>query len=152
MMDIENILKILPHRYPILLVDRITKMEHFKSIEGYKNITINEQIFLGHFPNKVIYPGVLIIEGMAQISVILAFSSTYGEKVKEMDDKIVYFMGIDKAKFRSLVVPGDRLEYKVDVLKHKNTVWVLAVNAFVDGKLVAEAELKAMLGNKNDGK
>lgn len=152
MIDIDRILKILPHRYPILLVDRVTSLEPFKYIEGYKNITINEQVFLGHFPSKAIYPGVMIIEGLAQAGGILAFCSGYGDKVEEVEDKIVYFMSIDRAKFRAMVLPGDRLDYKLEVIKYKGKVWVLDAKAFVDGKLVAEAELKAMLGDKDDKK
>ncbi|RDU58037.1 3-hydroxyacyl-ACP dehydratase FabZ [Helicobacter sp. MIT 99-5507] len=152
MIDIDRILKILPHRYPILLVDKVTSLKPFESVEAYKNITINEPIFLGHFPSKAIYPGVMIIEGMAQAGGILAFSSGYGDKVDEVDNKLVYFMSIDRAKFRSMVRPGDRLEYKLEVLKHKGKVWVLDAKAFVDGKLVAEAELKAMLGDNDDNK
>ncbi|RDU65054.1 3-hydroxyacyl-ACP dehydratase FabZ [Helicobacter sp. MIT 14-3879] len=147
MIDIEEISKILPHRYPILLVDRITSLELNKSVEGYKNITINEQIFLGHFPTKPIYPGVMIIEGMAQTGGILAYKSSFGEDATNMDNKLVYFMSIDKAKFRSMVKPGDKLVYKLEVLKHKGKVWVLQGKSFVDDKLVAEAELKAMLGD-----
>lgn len=152
MIDTDRILKILPHRYPILLVDRVTSLEPFKYIEGYKNITINEQVFLGHFPSKAIYPGVMIIEGLAQAGGILAFCSGYGDKVEEVEDKIVYFMSIDRAKFRAMVLPGDRLDYKLEVIKYKGKVWVLDAKAFVDGKLVAEAELKAMLGDKDDKK
>lgn len=152
MIDIDRILKILPHRYPILLVDRVTSLEPFKCIEGYKNITINEQVFLGHFPSKAIYPGVMIIEGLAQAGGILAFCSGYGDKVEEVEDKIVYFMSIDRAKFRAMVLPGDRLDYKLEVIKYKGKVWVLDAKAFVDGKLVAEAELKAMLGDKDNKK
>ncbi|MDE6885776.1 MAG: 3-hydroxyacyl-ACP dehydratase FabZ [Helicobacteraceae bacterium] len=144
--NIEEIVKILPHRYPILLVDRITSLELNKSVEGYKNITINEQVFLGHFPAKPIYPGVMIIEGMAQTGGILAYKSAFGEDSTN-ENKLVYFMSIDRAKFRSMVTPGDKLVYKLEVLKHKGKVWVLDGKAFVDDKLVAEAELKAMLGD-----
>ena len=151
MIDIDKILKILPHRYPILLVDKITSLKPFEFVGGYKNITINEPIFLGHFPSKAIYPGVMIIEGMAQAGGILAFYSAYGDEV-EAENKLVYFMSIDRAKFRSMVRPGDRLEYKLEVLKYKGKVWVLDAKAFVDGKLVAEAELKAMLGDNDDNK
>lgn len=151
MIEIDEILKILPHRYPILLVDRIVSMEPFKNISGYKNITINEAVFLGHFPSKPIYPGVMIIEGMAQIGAYLAFTSTLGNS-ENLGDKLVYFMSIDRAKFRSMVKPGDRLDYKIEVLKQKGKVWVIDAKAFVDEKLVAEAELKAMLGENGDGK
>ena len=147
-MDINAIKKILPHRYPLLLVDRITKLEKDTLIEGYKNITANEQVFLGHFPSKPIYPGVMIIEGMAQAGGLLAFCSMFGD-VKAAENKIVYFMTIDGVKFRSPVVPGDRLEYRLSVLKHKGAVWSLRGEAFVDGKLVCEAELKAMVADND---
>lgn len=152
MIDIDKILKILPHRYPILLVDRVTSLKPFEVIDAYKNITINEPIFLGHFPSKAIYPGVMIIEGMAQAGGILAFYSAYGDDVDKVDNKLVYFMSIDRAKFRSMVRPGDKLEYKLEVVKYKGKVWVLDAKAFVDGKLVAEAELKAMLGDNDNAK
>ncbi len=148
MIDIDKIIKILPHRYPILLVDRVTLLKD-DIVEAYKNITINEPIFLGHFPSKAIYPGVMIIEGMAQAGGVLAFYNTYGDKVDEANDKLVYFMSIDRAKFRSMVRPGDRLDYRLEVLKNKGKIWVLDAKAFVDGKLVAEAELKAMLADNN---
>ena len=150
MIDIDKILKILPHRYPILLVDKITLLKPNEFVEGYKNITINEPIFLGHFPSKAIYPGVMIIEGMAQAGGILAYYSAYGDEVDRMDNKLVYFMSIDRAKFRYMVRPGDRLDYRLEVLKHKGKIWVLDAKAFVDGKLVAEAELKAMLADNDD--
>lgn len=149
-MDINKILKILPHRYPILLLDRVTILEPYKYIEGYKNITINEEVFLGHFPNKPIYPGVLMIEGMAQAGVVLAFKSTWGDDEDVFANKIVYFTGINRAKFKSMVTPGDKLCYRLEVTKHKGKFWVLDAKAFVDDKLVAEAELRAMLGDKEE--
>ena len=148
MFDVNRIKEILPHRYPFLLVDRVTNININSDIEAYKNITINEQLFEGHFPSQPIYPGVMIIEGMAQAGGILAFLSMYGEDSKNNGDKIVYFMSIDKAKFRVPVLPGDRLEYKLKVQKAKVKIWVLDAQAFVDGKLVAEAELKAMMAEK----
>ncbi|PAF47759.1 3-hydroxyacyl-[acyl-carrier-protein] dehydratase FabZ [Helicobacter sp. 12S02634-8] len=148
MMDINKIKKILPHRYPMLLVDKIIDIEPNISIRAYKNITINEEVFLGHFPKQPIYPGVMIVEGMAQAGGILAFVSTWGDDVAMAEDKIVYFMTIDKVKFRIPVVPGDRLEYQLKVLKHKGAVWQLEGKAFVDGKMVAEAELKAMVADR----
>ncbi|RAX56742.1 3-hydroxyacyl-[acyl-carrier-protein] dehydratase FabZ [Helicobacter monodelphidis] len=142
--DIKRVREILPHRFPMLLVDRVVSMELNQQIEAYKNITINEEVFCGHFPSKPIYPGVFIIEGLAQAGGILAFSSMFGEEVTS-EGKIVYFMSIDKAKFRHPVFPGDCLEYKLSVLKHKGNIWVLEGRAYVDEKLVAEAELKAMI-------
>ncbi|PAF44794.1 3-hydroxyacyl-ACP dehydratase FabZ [Helicobacter sp. 11S02596-1] len=145
MMDINKIRKILPHRYPMLLVDKVIAVEPNKTITAYKNITINEEVFLGHFPKQPIYPGVMIVEGMAQAGGLLAFVSTWGDDIAAAEDKIVYFMTIDKVKFRIPVVPGDRLEYQLSVIKHKGTVWQLEAKAFVAEKLVAEAELKAMV-------
>ena len=148
MIDVVEIQKILPHRYPFLLIDRVVELEPSKFITGYKNITIAEQVFQGHFPGHPIYPGVMIIEGMAQAGGILAFKSMGEEEQANTEDKVVYFMSIDGAKFRSPVRPGDRLEYRLEVLKHKGNIWVLAGKAFVDDKLVAEAELKAMIVDK----
>ncbi|MGX3010322.1 3-hydroxyacyl-ACP dehydratase FabZ [Helicobacter sp. 23-1044] len=145
--DIQEIMQILPHRYPILLVDKITHLELGRCIEGYKNITFNEPIFAGHFPTSPIYPGVYIIEGMAQTGGILAFKSAFGEDSVNDGSRLVYFMSIDRAKFRSMVKPGDKLVYKVEVLKNKGKVWVIDGKAFVDDKLVAEAELKAMIAD-----
>lgn len=152
MINIEEILKIMPHRYPILLVDRITKLELEKYVEGYKNITINEPVFMGHFPTKPIYPGVYIIEGMAQAGGVLAFKSSFGIDSINDSNKLVYFMSIDRAKFRSMVKPGDKLVYKLEVLKHKGKIWVIDGKAFVDDKLVAEAELKAMIADEEEQK
>ncbi|MGE4397894.1 MAG: 3-hydroxyacyl-ACP dehydratase FabZ [Campylobacterales bacterium] len=146
MLDINEISKILPHKYPFLLVDRVTALTGGESIEAYKNISISDQVFQGHFPGHPIYPGVLIIEGMAQAGGVLAFKSVADES--EFANKVVYFMSIDKAKFRNPVLPGDKLEYKLTVLKHKGNIWVLDGKAYVDDKLVAEAELKAMIVDK----
>jgi 3-hydroxyacyl-[acyl-carrier-protein] dehydratase len=143
--DVTAISKILPHRYPFLLVDRVIELKANESILAFKNISISEPVFQGHFPDHPIYPGVMIIEGMAQAGGILAFES---QSESENDDKIVYFMSIDKAKFRVPVVPGDRLEYRVKVTRKRGAVWQFAAEAFVDDKLVAEAELKAMVTDK----
>ena len=115
-------------------------------IEAYKNITINENVFNGHFPNHPIYPGVMIIEGMAQAGGILGFKSL--DDGVSYENKVVYFMSIDKAKFRQPVTPGDKLIYKLNLVKAKGTILVLNGKAFVDDKLVAEAELKAMVVDK----
>jgi len=148
LIDVVEIQKILPHRFPFLLVDRITALTPGESIEGFKNITIGEQIFQGHFPGHPIYPGVMIIEGMAQAGGVLAFKSMDEEKQEDTKEKVVYFMSIDNAKFRSPVKPGDQLVYKLNVLKHRGNIWVLDAKAYVDDKLVAEAELKAMIVDK----
>lgn len=148
MIDVAEIQKILPHRFPFLLLDRVTELVPQVSIEGYKNVTIGEQIFQGHFPDHPIYPGVMIIEGMAQAGGVLAFKSMDAEGQENTKEKVVYFMSIDNAKFRSPVKPGDKLVYKLTVLKHRGNIWVLDGKAYVDDKLVAEAELKAMIVDK----
>lgn len=150
--DVQKIREILPHRYPLLLVDRIISMSPNEKIEAYKNITINEEVFNGHFPTQPIYPGVYIIEGMAQAGGVLAFVSMFGEEAQNTGDKIVYFMSIDKAKFRNPVTPGDKLVYKLEVVKHKGGIWVLQGYAYVEDKLVAEAELKAMVVDNTEKK
>jgi 3-hydroxyacyl-[acyl-carrier-protein] dehydratase len=147
MMDVVEIQKILPHRYPFLLIDRVTQIDDNQKLVGFKNVTIGEQVFQGHFPGHPIYPGVMILEGMAQAGGILAFKSMNMTEA-EAAEKVVYFMSIDKAKFRSPVRPGDRLEYEISVIKNKGAIWVLQGKAFVDGNLVSEAELKAMVVDK----
>ncbi len=147
MLDIIEIQEILPHRYPLLLVDRITDMEKAKSIVGYKNISISEPAFQGHFPGHPIYPGVMILEGMAQAGGILALKSN-DLTAEELKNKVIYFMSIDKAKFRTPVRPGDKLEYRIEIKKLRGNLIVLGGKAFVDDALVAEAELKAMIVDK----
>lgn len=147
MMDVVEIQKILPHRYPLLLIDRVTEVVNHEKLLGYKNVSIGEQVFEGHFPGHPIYPGVMILEGMAQAGGILAFKSMDMTE-EEAAQKVVYFMSIDKAKFRAPVRPGDRLEYEILVIKNKGAIWVLQGKAYVDGTLVAEAELKAMVVDK----
>jgi 3-hydroxyacyl-[acyl-carrier-protein] dehydratase len=146
-MDVIEIQEIIPHRYPFLLVDRITEVVKNESLIGYKNVSISENVFQGHFPGHPIYPGVMILEGMAQAGGILAFQSMEMTK-EEAANKVVYFMSIDKAKFRAPVKPGDRLEYRISVMKHKGAIWMLKGEAFVDDKMVSEAELKAMIVDK----
>jgi len=147
MLDITQIQEILPHRYPLLLVDRVTDMEAGKTINAFKNISISEPAFQGHFPGHPIYPGVMILEGMAQAGGILALKSS-GLSDEELKQKLIYFMSIDKAKFRTPVKPGDRLDYEIEVLKLRKNLIVLQGKAFVDGVLAAEAELKAMIVDK----
>ena len=146
--NVVEIQKILPHRYPFLLVDRITDLKHGEFIEGYKNVSISEPVFQGHFPDHPIYPGVMIIEGMAQAGGVLAFKSMDNTSQEEIENKVVYFMSIDKAKFRAPVTPGDKLVYKINVIKNKGAVWQLDAKAYVDDKVVAQAELKAMIVDK----
>jgi len=148
LLTVMDIQKILPHRYPFLLVDRVSKIDRGSFMEGYKNISIAEPVFQGHFPDHPIYPGVMIIEGMAQAGGILAFKSLSEEDAANAENKVVYFMSIDKAKFRAPVTPGDQLIYRITVLKHRGAVWQFAAKAFVNEKLVAEAELKAMIVDK----
>lgn len=135
-LDINDIQKVLPHRYPFLLVDAITEMERLKRIVGVKNVTINEHYFAGHFPGKPVMPGVLIIEAMAQTGGFLLL-----QEVKERDSKLLYFVAIDDARFRRPVVPGDQLRLEVDVLSWRHTFCKLAGKAFVGSELAAEATL-----------
>jgi len=145
--NVVEIQEILPHRFPFLLVDRIISLTPGEYIEAYKNVSISEPVFQGHFPDHPIYPGVMIIEGMAQAGGVLAFKSA-NATAEEIANKVVYFMSIDKAKFRVPVTPGDKLVYKINVLKQKGPIWQLAAKAYVDDKVVAEAELKAMIVDK----
>jgi len=147
-MDVVEIQKIIPHRYPFLLLDRVTDIQKGESLIGFKNVTIGDNVFQGHFPGHPIYPGVMILEGMAQAGGILAFKSMGDMTEEEAAQKVVYFMSIDKAKFRSPVKPGDKLEYRISVIKNKGAIWVLKGEAFVDDKMVSEAELKAMIVDK----
>ncbi len=146
--NVVEIQKILPHRFPFLLVDRITELTPGQYVEGYKNVSISEPVFQGHFPDHPIYPGVMIIEGMAQAGGVLAFKSMDNATQEEIQNKVVYFMSIDKAKFRAPVTPGDKLVYKINVIKNKGTIWQLDAKAYVDDKVVAQAELKAMIVDK----
>jgi 3-hydroxyacyl-[acyl-carrier-protein] dehydratase len=144
MIEIKEIMNILPHAYPFLLVDRIIELEPGKRIVGIKNVTYNEPFFPGHFPAHPIMPGVLIVEAMAQTAGILVFSSLPQEQFKTP----VYFLGIDNVRFRKPVVPGDQLRLELEITKHRQSIWGFKGRALVDGKLVAEAELLAMLGDE----
>jgi 3-hydroxyacyl-[acyl-carrier-protein] dehydratase len=145
---IEKILKSLPHRYPFLLVDKVIELEIGKKIVAIKNVTFNEPHFLGHFPDHPIMPGVLIIEAMAQAGALMVTSAP-GFKAEE---KLVYFMSIDGAKFRKPVIPGDALELHVEVVQSRGPVWKLSAVGIVDGQKVAEAQLSAMIvDKKNEG-
>jgi 3-hydroxyacyl-[acyl-carrier-protein] dehydratase len=139
--EIQKILSVLPHRYPFLLIDRITNIRGDEFGIGIKNVTANEPQFMGHFPGNPIMPGVLMIEGMAQTGGVMALTSVGGT------GKLVFFMTIDKAKFRKPVTPGDRIEYHMTKLAKKRNIWFYRGEAMVDGKLVAEAELSAMLAD-----
>ena len=144
-LNYEAIAKILPHRYPILLVDRITVLEPNKKVVGIKNVTLNEPFFQGHFPDNPIMPGVLIIEAMAQVGGILARVSLSETTAEEFGD-LPFFMAIDKVRFRRPVVPGDQLVFEVTPLRTGTKVWKVAGKAFVGDDLVAEAELVARVG------
>lgn len=146
-MNIDEIMKILPHRYPILLVDRVDEIIKGESIVAYRNITANEPIFSGHFPDHLIYPGVMILEGLAQAGSLLVFE-TIKDDLGDNPKIIPYFAGIDKAKFKKPVLPGDKLEYQVSIMKSKMGIWQLLGKAVVDGKVVASAELKAMIAKQ----
>ena len=139
MIDINEIMQLLPHRYPFLLVDRVLEFELSKRVVGIKNVTSNEPFFVGHFPGKPIMPGVLIVEAMAQTGGILAFKS-----FPEMKGSVL-FIGIDNARFRKPVIPGDQLKMVVNVVKHKKEIWVFEGKAYVGDELVAEAKIMAML-------
>lgn len=144
-MDVVEIQKILPHRYPFLLIDKVIDIIPNESITAIKNVTIGEPIFQGHFPSHPVYPGVMIIEGMAQAGGVLAFKSMPDE---DLSNKVVYFMSIDKAKFRRPIKPGDTIEFKIKAIKHRGKIWVLKGEAFVDNNLAAQAELQAMIVDK----
>lgn len=141
----EDIVKILPHRYPFLMVDRIIEMEPEKRVVGIKNVTANEPFFRGHFPADPIMPGVLIVEAMAQVGGVLACLSVEGFMDKEKQTP-VFFMSLDKVKFRRPVVPGDQLRLETQALRTGSRIWKMAGKAFVEKTLVAEAELVAKIG------
>jgi 3-hydroxyacyl-[acyl-carrier-protein] dehydratase len=136
--DVKGIMEILPHRYPFLLVDRIIELEKGKSITGIKNVSMNEPFFQGHFPGEPVMPGVLILEAMAQVGSILACLSD-----QEMMGRLAFFAGVDKARFRRVVRPGDQLVLRLVMIKQKGKVIKMAGQAYVDEQLATEAELMA---------
>ncbi|TKB09455.1 3-hydroxyacyl-ACP dehydratase FabZ [Desulforhopalus sp. IMCC35007] len=138
-MDIVEILKLLPHRYPFVMVDRILSIEMGKEIVGLKNVTINEPFFQGHFPGRPIMPGVLILEGMAQVGGIMAYYANQ----EAIGNKLLFFAGIDKARFRRPVVPGDQLIFTLELVKQKKSIMIMSAKATVDDQVVAQAELMA---------
>lgn len=138
-LNIEEIWNIIPHRYPFLLVDRVTEINGYESIKGYKNITINEHVFQGHFPVKPVFPGVLILEAMAQLGAILILRRFPPEK------RMAYFTGIDNAKFKHAVVPGDRLDMEVLISRDRTTFVIMEGKAYVNGQLAALATMSSLL-------
>jgi 3-hydroxyacyl-[acyl-carrier-protein] dehydratase len=144
-MNVEEVMQYLPHRYPFLLIDRVDKLELGKLIVAHKNVTINEPFFPGHFPGHPVMPGVLILEALAQAAAILSFK-TMG--CLPQDVGVVYFAGIDAARFKRPVVPGDQLVLKAEITRHMRGIWKYKARAEVDGELAAEAELMATLRDK----
>lgn len=140
---INEIMSIIPHRYPFLLIDRVTEIKLKKSIVGIKNVTANEPQFTGHFPNRPVMPGVLIIEAMAQLSAVLVAKS-----MESTQDKEVFFMSIDETKFRKVVEPGDTIKMYAEIIQNRGTVWKFKAYAEVDGKVAAEGVFTAMVKDK----
>ena len=140
MMDINEIREILPHRYPFLLVDRITEFEEGKRVKGYKNVTINDQFFQGHFPNYPVMPGVLVLEALAQVGAVAIL------KMDKFKGKIPLFAGANKVRWRQQVMPGDRLDLECEIIKLKGPIGVGNAVAYVDGKKVCEAEIMFAIG------
>ena len=144
--SIGEIIKTLPHRYPFLMVDRILEMDPGKSIVGLKNVTANEPFFPGHFPDRPVMPGVLILEAMAQVGGIMAYHS-----LPQMKERFIYFMGIDKVKFRRPVLPGDQLIMKLSVMHRSSRAWKMQGHAYVEEQLACQAELTAAVGVQYSG-
>jgi beta-hydroxyacyl-ACP dehydratase FabZ len=142
MNDISEILAVMPHRYPILLIDRVLEMDE-KTIRAIKNVTINEPHFLGHFPGTPVMPGVLIVEAMAQAGGFLLFS-----QMDDREGKLIYFTGIDKCRFRKPVVPGDQLIFEVELVAKRSTFAKIRGRALVDGVVVCEAEMMSALADR----
>jgi 3-hydroxyacyl-[acyl-carrier-protein] dehydratase len=142
-MDIKEIQTIIPHRYPMLLIDRVVEIEPLKRIVAIKNITINEEVFEGHFPGAPVFPGVMIIEAMAQTGAVLLF-----REIPNREEKLLYFTGIEEARFRRPVVPGDQLRLEATVLKYRMGYAKLQAVATVDGQVVAEATITSVLADK----
>jgi len=138
-MDINAIMKILPHRYPFLMVDRIIELEQGKRCVGIKNVTINEPFFQGHFPQHPVMPGVMIIEALAQVAGIMAYEASDEETKK----KVSYFLSIDNARFRKPVFPGDQLRLEIETTMQRRGIWGVSAKAYVGDTLVTEADLKA---------
>jgi 3-hydroxyacyl-[acyl-carrier-protein] dehydratase len=145
MMDIQEIQQLLPHRYPFLLVDRVVEIVPGQKLMAYKNVTMNEPFFNGHFPGHPVMPGVLILEALAQASAILAYKSEGMDPTR----MVSYLMAVDGARFRKPVVPGDRLHLQVEVIRHKGSIWKTKGTALVDGVKVSEGEFLATVVDKD---
>ena len=143
-MNINRILKLLPHRYPILLVDRVLELEPSKRIKALKNVSVNEPYFQGHFPEFPVMPGVLILESLAQASALLAFSE------EQKPDTVYYFAGIDNARFKKPVTPGDQLILNAEVIRNKAGIWKFNAFATVDNEIVAQADLLCAIRQKGE--
>lgn len=148
-LTVEQIQKLIPHRYPMLLVDRVEEIVLGESAVGIKNVTMNEWFFQGHFPDKPVMPGVLIVEALAQTAGVLVMRSM---GVEEDNNKLVFFMSIDKAKFRKPVVPGDQLRMKVKKIKSRGMIWTFEGQAYVNDHLVSEAVYTAMIADNKGAK
>jgi 3-hydroxyacyl-[acyl-carrier-protein] dehydratase len=145
-LDVERILRILPHRSPFLLVDRVIELQPRKSARGIKCVTYNEPFFPGHFPGQPIFPNVLVVEAMSQLFAILAYAS----EPFDPGQKVLYFLGFDAAKFRRPIVPGDRVELEVEITQRRSNIWKAKATATVDGNLCASAELLAALADRGE--
>jgi len=143
-LDVEAIQRLIPHRPPFLLVDRVVEHEPGRRLLAWKAVTMSEPFFVGHFPGHPVMPGVLVLEAMAQAAALLAMLALPAEESRK---KVTYLMGIDNARFRRPVIPGDRLELEVEVVRHKGSVWKTKGTARVDGQVAAEAEYMAMLAD-----
>jgi 3-hydroxyacyl-[acyl-carrier-protein] dehydratase len=148
-LDINQIKEYLPHRYPMLLVDRVLNWESGKTITAIKNVTANESFFSGHFPNKPVMPGVLMIEAMAQTAALLSFLTA---DLKPDDNTVVYFLGIDNARFKKAVGPGDQLKFVVEIVKVTRGIWKYKAYAYVDDQLAVEADLMCTIRTVTNAK
>ena len=146
-LDIHKILTLLPHRYPILLVDRVVELEPHKAIKALKNVTINEPYFVGHFPKRPVMPGVLILEALAQTAALL----TFAEEPHDPDNTLYLFVGIDNARFKRVVEPGDQLILNATFERHMRGIWKFKARAEVDGAVAAEADLMCAVRTSDEG-